>query len=277
VEFSELIEELEARLMASPSPDTFSRYAPEVFSTVLQDRLHVKVMNELLSGIRDRNMPITALNTSGEFIALHTSAYCSWAIIFHKVRARFLYLSPVDALQARVGGAELFVTRYSCEEPEAFDILQPDLELVSSETVQAALGEVFTRHGRREILDWQTGAGETRTGTTLRVNSGLRADFEWAVDRETRRPVGLSGMDPVNSNMTTIFSLLASIGDKSSIESLRPFLASDKHFMRWSAAKAIAAIDAEAGMESVTALVDDPHLEVRNAARKSLDRLVAAA
>ena len=277
MEFAELIEELEARISASPSPDTFSRYAKELFSTVLENRLHVKAANELLAGIRDRDMPITALNTSGEFIALHTSAYCSWAIIFHKVPARFLYLSPVDAVQARIGGAELVVTRYSCAGPESFDILQPDLELVASAPIQAAVGEIFTRHGRREILDWQTVAGQTKTGATLRVNSGLRADFEWAVDRRTRRPLGLSGMDPVKSNLTTIFSLLGSIGDKSSIGPLQPFLASDKHFMRWSAAQAIAAIDAEAGVESVTALVDDPHVEVRNAARKSLERLVAAA
>jgi len=275
--FFELIAEMEARLKASASPDAFWKYAPELFSAVLENGLHTKAVNGLLAGIRDENLPITANHTAGQFIALHTSPYSSWAIIFHKSPIRFLYLSPVDALQVRIGGSELDVTRFHCEEPEAFDVLQPDLELIEGDPIPAPIGTVFARHGRREILDWQTGPGSLRPGVTLRINSGLLADFEWAFDRGTRRPVGLSGIDPVRSNMTTIFSLLASVGDQSSIEHLRPFLGSDKHFLRWHATQTIAAIDADEGKACVTALVDDPHVEVRSAARKSLEDLASAA
>lgn len=277
MKFSELIEEMEAHLKASASPGEFWKHAPGLFSAVLENELHTKALNELLEGIRDENLPITANHTAGQFIALHTSPYSSWAIIFHKSPIRFLYLSPVDALQARIGGSKLDVTRFHCEEPAAFDILQPRLELVEDDPMSAPIDAVFTRHGRREILDWRTSPGSLRPGVTLRINSGLLADFEWAFDRGTKRPVGLSGIDPLKSNMTTIFSLLASVGDQSSIEHLRPFLGSDKHFLRWHAAQTIAAIDAAEGIACVTALADDPHVEVRSAARKSLEDFASAA
>jgi hypothetical protein len=274
--FSELIEEFEEHIRSEPAPEIFWKLAPELFTKVLEDRLHTEAVNELLAGIRDRDLPVTAHHTAGQFIALHTSPYSSWAIIFHKSPTRFLYLSPVDAIQARIGGDDLEVARFVCRQPDRFDILQPDLELVGQEAVAAPTGTVFNRHGRCEILDWRTAGSSSRPGVTLRVNSGLLADFEWAFDRVTRKPVGLSGIDPIQSNLTTIFSLLAAAGDRASIEHLRPFLDCSQHFLRWQAAQAIAAIDADEGRTSVAALVDDAHVEVRVAARRSLDQLAAA-
>jgi hypothetical protein len=277
VSFSDLISEMDARLEAKPSAETFWEEIPALFSKVLAEGLHIKALNSLLAAVRDENMLVTAQHTAGQFVALHISPFSSWAIIFHKVPHQFLYLSPVDALQTAIGGADLEVTRYTCEQPSTFEVLQRDLPIVAGEPEAAPRGAIFTRHGCREILDWQTVAGADRPGVTLRVNSGLRAEFEWAVDRQTRRPVGLSGIDQVRSNLITIFSLLSSVGDPQSIEHLRPFLGADKHFVRWSAARTIAAIDAGEGLASVEALADDPHEEVRRAARNALAGLASAA
>jgi hypothetical protein len=257
--------------------EAFWALAPDLFSRVLVEKLHVAALNEILAGIRDKNLPITAHHTAGQFVALHTSPHSNWAMIFHRMPPTFLYLSPVDALQARIGGAELTITRYTCEQPKAFDLLQPDLRLTKGESSPAPLGEPFRRHGCREILDWSSEEGNCRAGVTLRVNSGLLAEFEWAFDRETLGPVGISGVDPVRSNLVTIFTLLASVGDPTSIEQLQPFLAGDKHFVRWAAARAIAAIDAAEGIASIRALANDPHSEVRMAARHALDQMASAA
>ena len=257
--------------------DAFWNLAPGLFARALDEKLHVAALNQVLADVRDRNLPVTAHHTAGQFVALHTSPYSSWAMIFHRLPPTFLYLSPVDALQARIGGAELSVTRYSCEEPRSFDLLQPDLQLSQTEQSRAPLDVAFRRHGCREILDWASEEGAARPGVTLRVNSGLLAEFEWAFGRETKRPAGISGVDPVRSNLVTVFSLLASVGDRTSIEELKPFLGGDKHFVRWAAARAIAAIDPSEGVESIRALADDSHIEVRTAAREALNQLAAAA
>lgn len=275
--FGDRVRDFDDALKRRPDEGTFWELAPELFATVLREGLHIAALNGFLAGVRDRNMPVTANHPAGQFVALHMSPYSGWAIIFHQAPPTFLYLSPLDALQARIGGAELSVTRYSCPRPDSFDLLDRQLRLDPHSPQPAPLNAVFARHGCREILDWRSPAGSAHPGVTLRVNSGLRAEYEWAFDRETLQPIGLSAVDPVRSNLLTIFSLLASAGDDRSIPHLQPFLASDKHFVRWGAARAIAAIDRGEGMASLRALADDPHLEVRTAARTALETLASAA
>ena len=275
--FIELIEEVEAKIAETAAPDGFWQYMPSFFEKALSTGVYKKALNDILISIRDRSAPITAQHTAGQFIALHSTPWSNWSLIYHGDPARFLYLSPTDALQARVGGSDLLVGRYSCAQPASFEVLEPQLRLEEQGEAEAAVGAVFTRHGRHEILDWRASPGASRPGVTLRVNSGPLADFEWAFDRATLKPVGLTPIDPVESNLSTIFSLLSAVGDPGSVEHLEPFLASKRHFVRWNAAQAIAALDSDACVGALGTLADDPHPEVRAAARNSLQRLAAAA
>lgn len=273
----ELIKEVEARIAEEASPDGFWRYMPSFFEEVISAGLYKTALNDILISIRDRSAPITAQHTAGQFIALHSTPWSNWSLIYHRDPASFLYLSPTDALQARVGGSDLLVGRFTCAQPASFEMLQPQLTLEDHGVREARLGTVFTRKGRHEILDWRAKSGAARPGVTLRVNSGPLADFEWAFDRSTLKPVGLTPIDPVESNLSTIFSLLSAVGDAGSVEHLEPFLTSKRHFVRWNAAQAIAALDVDACASALSRLADDPHPEVRAAARSSLQRLAAAA
>lgn len=275
--FAELVSDVEARIAEDTSDDSFLTHMPELFEHVLASGAYKKALNDILAAIRDHNKAITARHTAGQFIALHSTPWSNWSIIYHKDPARFLYLAPVDALQAPVGGSELSVGRFSCTRPVAFDMLQRDLELRDEGHRTGRRGEVFTRRGREEILDWSVAATAARPGVTLRVNSGPLDAFEWAFDRATMRAVGLSPIDPIESNLSTVFTLLAAVGERSSVEQLLPFLGSKRHFVRWNALQAIGALDEAACAEGLRCLADDPHPEVRKAARRALEPSRAAA
>jgi hypothetical protein len=275
--FTEELTTLDARIAESQSEEGFWEHVPPFFADTLRTGSYRKGLNEILIAVRDRNTPITAKHTAGQFIALHSSPWTNWSIIFHKRPAQFLYLSPVDALQARVGGTPLKVGRYSCKRPGSFDLLERDLPLTFDGCDEAKLDVQFERRGREQILDWSALDEEGGPGVTLRVNSGPLAPFEWAFDRTTLRPAGLSPIDPIESNVSTIFSLLAAVGERQSVEYLLPFLESERHFMRWNAIQAIAALDKDSSIAGLQRLADDPHPEVRAAARRSLAQLIAVA
>lgn len=65
---------------------------------------------------------------------------------------------------------------------------------------------------------------------------------------------------------------MGAAGNGRTIELMQPLLRHERHFIRWSTAQAIAAIDREAGLEAIAQLSNDAHPEVRNASRKSLEQ-----
>lgn len=69
----------------------------------------------------------------------------------------------------------------------------------------------------------------------------------------------------------TLLSLLAVAGNAETVKLMQPLLCDDEHFVRWGAAQAIASLDPMMGESAVKQLANDPHLEVRAAARDALE------
>jgi hypothetical protein len=82
-------------------------------------------------------------------------------------------------------------------------------------------------------MNWTRTADQSRTLTAF---------------AELRTPVGKSGAnltpaDPIASNLTTMFDLLADIATPTSIECLEPFTRYELHFVGWRAIRSIFGID----------------------------------
>lgn len=184
-------------------------------------------------------------------------------------RRSFSIFPQSNVLQANVGVNDaLAVDRYVCVEPQDFSQLDRTIQLTGGHNEDCSFGTILKRRGTTDILDWRKSSDSIKPGVTLRINSLAVAQFEWAFDRQSRRAVGLSPVQGLESNLTTLLSLLAVCGNSRTIELAQPLLQHERHFLRWAAAKTIAALDSEAGWVAVQSLLDDPHPEVREVARR---------
>ena len=271
MEFMDVVQSVDAEIERVRDSQSFYALAEKPFADVISLKLHVQALNKLLCAVRDEHLPITARHTSGRYIILHSSPLSSWALIFHDVPSQYLYLSPVYVLQANVGEpSSLSVERYCCSAPRDFGHLEDSVELGVGTSEDASPGVVLKRNGTTDILDWRRADSQSRPGVTLRINSYALAPFEWAFDRKTRRPVGLSPIHSIESNLTTLLSLLAVCGNERTVEITQELLTHERHFLRWAAAKTIASLDGSAGVQAALRLADDAHPEVRAAARAAL-------
>lgn len=268
MDFADLASQLDNELAKKRDPDEFFQVGPAVFNAIVDNGLHIRAFNDILKKIRDDHMPVTAEHTSGQFIVLNSTPLSTWAVIFHSTPSEYLYLSPYHVLQANIGSDRyLEFSRYACSTPSDFSQLDSGIYLNNIGVERAETNRVFAKNGLSEVLDWQPHPSSCGSAITLRVNSLALRQYEWAFSRDTKRAVGLTPVRSLDSNLTTLLALLAECGSQETVELALPLIKHEQHFVRWSAAKTIAALNRTAGLHAIEALVDDPHLEVRTLAR----------
>lgn len=238
------------------------------FNAIVDERLYIPRLNAIIAANLAGKMEVTPDLSSGQFFLLHGSPVASWAILIHSRRSRHLYLTPSHSMSAHITDAPVTVDRYQV--PSGFDLQTYDeaVQLRLKDSGQPSERSVFVKHGTQEILDVTPAA--TEPAYTLRVNTVPFGDFEWSFSRETLRPVQMNAVKRLDSNLTTIFDLLAAVGSPDSLDQLDTYTKHPAHFVRWRAVQTIGAIDEARGAELVLEAVNDPHPHVREAARTTL-------
>ncbi|WP_156457769.1 HEAT repeat domain-containing protein [Altererythrobacter sp. Root672] len=268
MEFNEIAQHLDDEIIRARDPDAFFDLSLSVFAEALARNLHVEVMNGILTQIRDNHLPITADRTSGSFIVLHRTPFSGWSVIFHNRITRYLYLSPINAIQSNIGKTDsVKVVRYRCNRPNDFSVLDRDLSITEIESVTPGKNQIVMRPGSTDILDWRPASDTGARGLTLRLNGSPLESFEWTFSRETNKAIALAPIESFESNLTTLLTLLSTCGNGETVDLVLPLLQHERHFVRWAAAQTIAAIDEEAGLKAIAKLTSDPHPEVRSLAR----------
>jgi hypothetical protein len=93
-------------------------------------------------------------------------------------------------------------------------------------------------------------------------------------DSASRAYVGCSANGDGASRVQMITTLLRKLDCKSAFPAIEPFLGHADFFIRWHVMRELLGIDAEAALPHLRRLAaDDPHVDVRRAARAVLDRL----
>lgn len=233
----------------------------------LDEKWHLAALHQLLRQTLAGTREVTPDLSSGQFVVLAASRTSTWAVLRHGSKSRRLYMTPNHYIAARVAGGELHVDRYELPAISDEAVLDPGAALVPRGSSKACLGEIFLKEGRTDVLDLEA---PEQPAFTLRLNTAPYGDYEWAFERATLRPIKISAVRQLESNLTTIFELLRSTGCLTSLEHLLPFVDHRMHFIRWNAIKAIGAIDVDAGLAQVRRAADDPHPDVRHAARQTL-------
>ncbi|MEI9931031.1 MAG: hypothetical protein WDM89_10890 [Rhizomicrobium sp.] len=171
-----------------------------------------------------------------------------------------LYLYPQHYLARNVGHVPVKVRRYTCSGAIQNDVFDPTARLELRDELTLQPGDCVERNGHTDVLEWEsTGA----TGYVLRLHSSSLGNYEWAFDRLTLTPKGVTVLDALSSQMTTAMQMLTTLAipvDKDFIES---GLASPYFHVRWETLKMINRLAPEMALETVERLAHDPHPAIR--------------
>jgi hypothetical protein len=270
--FGEAAAEFDALVGTRPAdPEKFFAVEP-IFREVLDGGLYIQQMNQILRSVLDRATRTNALLTAGTFVSLHSSEQSTWIVMEHRRKSQFLYMTPVHSVQSPISGIGYTVDYYKTDGDTSFETVPKKTRIVHDRTEWVEPMAIAKKAGNGEVFDILADPGDERC-FSLRASSMPVNDFQINFDRETLSLFGVTPVNPMLSNLTTIFDLLADVASPDSIDCLRPFAAHDQHFIRWRAVRSVFAIDQDVGREMIEKARSDPHQQVRDAAEQTLLRI----
>jgi hypothetical protein len=185
-----------------------------------------------------------------------------------------LYLYPQHYMARNVGRTPLKVRRYVPDRPVQNDVYDPDVRLELRDEFELLPSESLERDGHTDALDWDS---QGATGYVLRLHSEHIGHYEWAFDRQTRAPRGVTVVDSYSSQVTTVMQMLTALKTPVTRDFIETGLASPYFHVRWETMKMVGQIAPALVPETLERLRNDPHPAIRRAAEKTVQTNTASA
>lgn len=183
--------------------------------------------------------------------------------------ARGLYLYPQHYMARNTGRVPVTARRYRPSHPVNPEVYDPSVRLVLRDEIELAPGETLERNGYEDVLDWHS-PGET--GFLLRLHSESLGSYEWAFDRETLEPRGVTVLDSLSSQTTTVMQMIGALGTPVEQDFIEMGLASPHFHVRWETLKMAGRVAPGQVRDALERLKDDPHPAIRQAVERTLQR-----
>ncbi|MBV9570034.1 MAG: HEAT repeat domain-containing protein [Alphaproteobacteria bacterium] len=177
-----------------------------------------------------------------------------------------LYLHPQHYMARNVGRVPATIHRYKPDRPLQNDVYDPNARLELLDVIQLQPGEALERNGNTDVLDWKA---DGEMAFVLRLHSESVGDYEWAFDRETLAPKGVTVLDRFSSQMTTAMQMLTALGAPVGRDFIETGLSSPQFHVRWETVKMISQLSPDLVREAIERLKEDPHPAIRRAIEKS--------
>lgn len=133
-------------------------------------------------------------------------------------------------------------------------------------------GETIIVDGRRQsyIIE-QASANFIVLQANLKTG---QAPVSTEYDAQTRRFIGCSAVDEGDCRIQMIATLVRTLGHADALVAIAPFIDHPNFFVRWHAMKELLGIDVRATLPHLKRMAgEDPHPDVRDAARQVLERI----
>lgn len=98
-------------------------------------------------------------------------------------------------------------------------------------------------------------------------------DYSWEYNAQTLRPSRIASVNVNNERLNVITNILSMIGNTESVSSLILLCNHSSHPIRWNAVNALINVDYDRGLEMLENMTLDNHIEIREAAKESLEFL----
>jgi hypothetical protein len=203
---------------------------------------------------------------AGEFDVVSTPQLRMRAVLRRIGVPRAAHVSTVTrrTVLANGGRAPFLVQRYRQPQPEPIDVFDPARRLEPPEGATLAPGATVVL---RPAIDAIEIVALDRTAVPVFAAGPVVVPLAWWYDCRTLQPVRAK---PANKSWLRLRELLAfaeAVPSPSLLPALRALEAHPSHFIRWQSAALALRLDREAGLEAMRALADDPHPQLRAAAR----------
>lgn len=200
------------------------------------------------------------LRTNGCGLAMH--------IIRAEPRPARLYGMTVHRLVGHLSGPPVLIHRYEQTRPEPHDVLAPARTLAAPKASRLGPGHVFAQQAARDVVAVSAPDGPA---VLVILESPPVVPFIWEYDAATLAPVRLIAGSLTASRLEYLALMLGRMGHRASIPQLSRLATHHNYGVRWAAIQAIAALDGSTGLDLVHGALDDPHPQIRAAARRTLD------
>ncbi len=157
--------------------------------------------------------------------------------------------------------------------PVTADIFDPTRALDVAAELQVAPGDVRLFHAGIDAVVERSPIGPACM--LLFIYRGATR-VRWLFDGTSRLPTRVVSSDHQTYRMDFAARILARMGYEPAAPTLEDLFSHPAHFVRWAAARELMLLDPERGMKLIERATEDPHPHVRNAAKRSLEKLQPA-
>jgi len=263
------LEALDNRIVNSDNAENAFLDCRDIFEEIISLKLYLEQLHLFVSAI--------ALGDSlqgksrGNTVDLWTTPRFGLVLKSVQDKTRGLIYIPGHAMYAPISGGSVAFDLYhlprnfdgDCFSPEIIldppvhELVMPSVTIVNNARLNVA--DIFSPTNRPQVV--------------LMLESAAFGGLRWSFDRLTRKALSLSAQNPSDTSVEIILELLAAVRSPESIPVIEALTSHPMHFVRWRAVQTIGAIDVDAGIRHATTATSDAHPHVRDAARKTLDRL----
>lgn len=254
---------LDALAFDADQPQLFWQQA-EAFAKFAQSAFVAERLNSELRALADDPFYTGAWSTNQ--LTLYRSPQLDVAISLFTASKKFLHTRAYYALYAPVGQAPLRANVYRLPAAYQNEIFDPSLRLESAGQSVTAPGEVLALRTDQFIYDFVI----EQPQLVLKMTTVPVRQFDWLFEKDSLKALNINDASLMSTRLRVLSSVLAQIGDPSSIEPVKGLTQHTNPMVRWDAIKALAKLDPEAALECLARASEDPHPQVRTAAIKSL-------
>jgi hypothetical protein len=258
---------------AGPGREAFAACEAPFCDLVESSFLTELVNHELSLLVEDPAVVADGLRSETAFDVAQTADWTlSVRIMAPRATADDLIWSSAEHLLLGIpavrGARELEFIRYEQPAPEPCEVLDPDRILMRRGRTTTGPGQVRLLQAGKDVL--QSAAG-TAAALILVLTSAPVMPFRWGYDVGSLRPVKIAASGGASWRLDYAMRLLAAARDKESVPVLNKLAGHEHHFVRWTAIRAVTALDPAAGTALIKeAAAGDPHPHIRQAAGQAL-------
>jgi hypothetical protein len=199
-------------------------------------------------------------------LALHRSEKYVLTVTNLTNASNYFYFHPQHYFARNVGASNINIEVYDVVGVEKNDIFNSNAYLVLKQSLEVRPGEVFRRNGNTEVVDIKS----DKVGMLLRLHSAQLGDYEWAFDKESKKPIGFTSVDPIASHIHSALRMLSTLGVSEKLEVLDAALNHHQFHIRWEALKTINKLFPESALAAFQKLSADQHPTIQSAVNKTL-------
>ena len=262
-----MLDRLESALASTP-PDTAAGVV--ALQALLADGFVTDVVNERLRMLAAGPAPAPpSANTSRVRIVRTARLRIDVTVVTPDTPERgAVDVVTRETLVANAGASPLRIRRFRQPHPEPHDVFDPARRLEPLDDLMLPPGGVASFHACVDAYALRADAA------TVAVTAAgpHRASLRWYHDARSLRPVRAAPTDDAWLRIRELLRLAEVMGDPSVVPALRGLRDHPSHFVRWSAAQTVLRISRPDGIAWLREAVDDPHPQVRSAARGMLAR-----